>query len=102
MSLKAVGKLLHAAPYTIKNWLKIHNIPIRINAKPRPDLSTMIPDKHLLEKMYLKQKIPLIYIAEKLNLPYSRVRRYFTKYQIPPRSISERGLYFMWPPFEVL
>ena len=50
-----------------------------------------IPDKEVIERLYIVEKMPMSQIAKVLNMSVGKVHKFFTLYGLPPRKDANRG-----------
>jgi transposase len=92
LSQRAIARKFGVSQKTIKNWMKKFNIPSR--HYNRLDIT-----KELLEKLYLKKKIPMPRIAKMLSTTYDTIWHKMRAYSIKIRSMSEAKMKYPKHPF---
>jgi transposase len=83
LSIIKMAQKFQVSKFTITTWLKKYEIPIRVSQECQTTLPR--PTKSSLQKLYLKQKVPVIHIAAKFDVSVRTVYRWLKYYQFPIR-----------------
>ena len=54
-------------------------------------MNMTIPDKCVLERLYMAEKMPMSRIAQALSMSVGKVHKYFTLYGLQPRKDTNKG-----------
>jgi len=94
MSIYEIAEEIGVSKSTVSNFLHYYGIPIRSMSQRglfgTGQYDVEIPPKSLLEQYYLQEKMTQQEIADILKVSQRVLRGWFSAYNIPTRSVSER------------
>jgi hypothetical protein len=90
LSIKAIAKKLGLSITPVYRSMERHNVRRRTDVEIKQlERSYLNISKDLLEELYIKKKLPIVFIAGQLNISDKTIRKLLDDYKIPVRSRSE-------------